>query len=407
MSIKIVFSKKSSLIKRVLTLQMTGLLCLTTLGIAQSQPTNLKQTNLIETSYIDSKDELEDYILDTGDGLSINFSNVPEFSGRFTIDEQGEIFLKRLKLTYVRGLTIKELTKILETRYKEFLINPEIFIRISKYKPIRVSIKGEVRKAGIIKFESIAALNFKTENQLGSGLINNDFSGNQSSNPNLIQSKTSENINTIQIKRSGDYITTISNAIKRAGGLTSYSNISKIEIIRDVPLGQGGGKKKAVIDLMPFIKGFNANVDIRLFDGDMILIPRLEQADSSIVPLSILSGITPDFIQVSVTGRIENPGKVKIPLEGSLSDAMNLTGPKKTLAGKIFLIRYNKDGTLTRKSINYAQNATPGSTKNPFLIEGDLITVKNSMLGKSTGVMQAITEPFVGIYATKELIQSF
>ena len=407
MSIKIVFSKKSTLIKRVLTLQMTGLLCLTTLGIAQSQPTNLKQTNLIETSYIDSKDELEDYILDTGDDLSINFSNVPEFSGRFTIDEQGEIFLKRLKLTYVRGLTIKELTKTLETRYKEFLINPEIFIRISKYKPIRVLIKGEVRKAGIIKFESIAALNFNTENQSDSGLINNNFFGTQSSNPNLIQSKTSENINTIQVKRSGDYITTITNAIKRAGGLTSYSNISKIEIIRDVPLGQGGGKKKAVIDLMPFLKGFNANVDIRLFDGDMILIPRLEQADSSIVPLSILSGITPDFIQVNVTGRIENPGEVKIPLEGSLSDAMNLSGPKLPLAGQIFLIRYNKDGKLTRRSINYSSRSSPGSSKNPYLLAGDIITVKNSIMGRSAGIIKAFTEPFIGIYASKELIQSF
>ena len=39
--------------------------------------------------------------------------------------------------------------------------------------------------------------------------------------------------------------------------------------------------------------------------------------------------------------------------------------------------------------------------------EGDLISVKNSFLGKSTGVIREITAPFVGIYSTKEIIESF
>ena len=38
---------------------------------------------------------------------------------------------------------------------------------------------------------------------------------------------------------------------------------------------------------------------------------------------------------------------------------------------------------------------------------GDLITVKNSLFGRSAGTIKAITEPFIGIYATKELIESF
>ncbi len=85
---------------------------------------------------------------------------------------------------------------------------------------------------------------------------------------------------------------------------------------------------------------------------------------------------------------------------------MNLTGPRKPLSGKIYLIRYNQDGTLLRKYISYSSSATPGSRKNPFLLAGDLITVKNSFVGRTYGTLKAITEPFVGIYATKEVFET-
>ena len=85
---------------------------------------------------------------------------------------------------------------------------------------------------------------------------------------------------------------------------------------------------------------------------------------------------------------------------------MNLTGPRKPLAGKVFLIRYNQDGTLLRKNIKYSSNASPGSRQNPYLVSGDLITIKNSILGRASGTISAITQPIVGIYSTKELYET-
>ena len=79
-------------------------------------------------------------------------SMMSSMSGFFMIDEQGQIFLKRIKNTYVRGLTIKELTRLLEKRYEEFLLNPEIYIKMTRYKNVRASISGEVREPGLYKF---------------------------------------------------------------------------------------------------------------------------------------------------------------------------------------------------------------------------------------------------------------
>ena len=98
---------------------------------------------------------------------------------------------------------------------------------------------------------------------------------------------------------------------------------------------------------------------------------------------------------------------MKLPLEATLSDAIDLTGPVKPLSGKIVLIRYEKDGTVLKKNIAYSAKAKRGSKRNPYLKDNDLISVKNSIFGKTTGLLSEVTAPFVGIYSTKELINGF
>ena len=136
-----------------------------------------------------------------------------------------------------------------------------------------------------------------------------------------------------------------------------------------------------------------------------MFFPKLSKNNPNQIPKSILSGISPKFISVNLFGRVENPGVVKLPLEAVLSDAIDISGPIKPLSGKIILIRYEKDGKVIKKNISYSASAKRGSKRNPYLKEADLISVKNSILGKTTGIIGEITAPFVGIYQVKELIE--
>ena len=440
-------------------------------------------------SYLNPRNDLRNYTLDEGDTLAIKFLNTPELNVNQTIDQEGEIYLSRLKSTYIKGLNIYQLKNLLEEKYKEFLIDPEIEIRISgfrfmgsgiysinnegelmlpllketyvrglttneisnllskkylnseyisseveiriaNFKPQRILINGEIRNPGIYKFagyssgEFLAVENIKddtsqkgemendTEDSISKEIDGDNMTKGQlnrrESNASLNQ--ISQNNNTrqsFQIKRPSENFTTISNAIRKAGGITSKTDLSRIEIIRDIPIGKGGGKQRAVVDFTSFLNESDPTNDIRLFDGDRIFLPKLATASSDIIPKSILSGLSPRFITVDIFGRVENPGTVKLPLEASLSDAINLTGPIRPLSGKIVLIRYNKDGTILNKNISYSARAKKGSKRNPFVKQGDLISVKNSLLGKSTGIIREFTAPFIGIYSTKEIIESF
>ena len=440
-------------------------------------------------SYLNPRNDLRNYKLDEGDTLAIKFLKTPELNVNQTIDQEGEIYLSRLKSTYIKGLNIYQLKNLLEEKYKEFLIDPEIEIRISgfrfmgsgiysinnegelmlpllketyvrglttneisnllskkylnseyisseveiriaNFKPQRILITGEIRNPGIYKFagyssgEFLAVENIKddtsqkgemendTEDSISKEIDGDNMTKGQlnrrESNASLNQiSQNNNNRQSFQIKRPSENFTTISNAIRKAGGITSKTDLSRIEIIRDIPIGKGGGKQRAVVDFTYFLNESDPTNDIRLFDGDRIFLPKLATASSDIIPKSILSGLSPRFITVDIFGRVENPGTVKLPLEAALSDAINLTGPIRPLSGKIVLIRYNKDGTILNKNISYSARAKKGSKRNPFVKQGDLISVKNSLLGKSTGIIREFTAPFIGIYSTKEIIESF
>ncbi len=457
----------------------------------ENKPGGLKEKNVNlrdpnNVSYLNPKTNLDNYLLDENDSIFINFLKTPELNTTVTVDKEGEVNLPRIKTTYIRGLTIDQLSNLLESRYKEFLIDPEIEIEISKFKfissgvyqvdlegemflpliretfvrgltpielsnllekrysefgisakttvkvarfkPIRVLVDGEIRSPGIYEFPGYTVGDFIStidevdenervnekgnqntflENEIKKTSINEfniDLDEEVTPTNNNIDGQVNNANNNFEVKRPINKITTISNAILKAGGITSRTDLSRIQIIRDLPIGSGGGKKRAFIDFSSYINDSDTSNDIRLFDGDRIFFSRLSEASKDQIPKSILSGLSPKFISVNVNGRIENRGNVLLPLEATLSDAINLSGPIKPLSGKIVLIRYNKDGTVLKKDISYAANAKRGTERNPFVLDGDLITVKNSVLGKSTGIIKEITAPFIGIYSTLELI---
>jgi len=366
---------------------------------------NNNKNNQIEIEYLESRNELEDYIIDTGDSISLKFFPADELSGVFSVNEEGELLLPRLDETYVRGLTTSELKSLLEKRYSEFLIEPEIKVRIEVFKRIRVLARGELRNPGFLKFPAYQSGSFITlDNKDTPKLdLSQEFSNAQSEIGQNTKLNNQYSGNLI-VKRSSEDLTTISDVLRKAGGITSKTDLSRIEIIRDVPIGKGGGKKRAIIDFSAYLNESDATNDIRIFDGDSLFFPKLSKADPNQIPKSILSGISPRFISVNLFGRVETPGIVKLPLESTLSDAIDVSGPIKPLSGKIVLIRYEKDGKVIKKNISYSASAKRGSKRNPYLKEDDLVSVKNSILGKSTGVIKEFTAPFVGIYSTKQLI---
>ena len=155
-------------------------------------------------------------------------------------------------------------------------------------------------------------------------------------------------------------------AIKFSGGITSYSDLTKIEIIRRNTISNGGGKIKAKIDFLEFINYGDDKNNVRLYDGDIIKIPKSNVELTKQLSKAIKTNLSPQFINVLVAGRVEQPGKLTLNRSNTLTDAIEITGGIKVVSGPIFFYRYSAEGLIDKRRFRYKANSKRGSYKKSY-----------------------------------------
>ena len=127
--------------------------------------------NYPKASYLRRIPDNNFYILDTGDTISIKVSEeAPELDQLITIDGAGTVILSRLKKIYISGLTIGELTNILNKEYSKYVLKPDIKIEVMQYRPIQIYVDGEVENPGLHVLKGSSSpltdsVKFSNENQ--------------------------------------------------------------------------------------------------------------------------------------------------------------------------------------------------------------------------------------------------
>ena len=135
------------------------------------------------------------------------------------------------------------------------------------------------------------------------------------------------------------------------GGLTIYSDLKNIEIVRENSISNGGGKIKAEVNLLKFINSNDFSQDLRIYDGDAIIVNKNLTPIPEQISKAIKSNINPKFIEIVIAGRVEAPGVFKISKSSTMLDALQLSGGTKFLKGPITFLRYNNDGTLDKENL--------------------------------------------------------
>ena len=100
----------------------------------------------------------EKYILGPGDLLRIEWLDLPELSGNFRIGPDGTLYLPRIRALQAEGHTIEELSSLLNKRFRQYIRQPEIFISLQLYRPVRVYVGGEVARPGYYTIQGAGAV---------------------------------------------------------------------------------------------------------------------------------------------------------------------------------------------------------------------------------------------------------
>ena len=334
------------------------------------------------TEYLDNVPSNNFYILGPGDSLFLKVTEKSSLlDSNFTIDGEGVALLPRLENVYLSGLTIGELTEILNKAYKKFVIQPEVKISITSYRPVKVIIEGEVVNPGVYNLAgSGSPLNLIDElkSQTGPTIKDNK------------DSKISDNI----------FFPSLVDIIRTSGGLTENADLTKIKVVRSNPISKGGGRIKTTVNLMQTLNGFDPSQNLRILDGDNIIIGYSEEPIVAQLRKTIKANLNPKFINVFVGGRVEDSGLIKINNSAVLTDAIYLAGGTKVLKGPVRFLRYNSDGSIDNRVFSFKRRAKRGSYKNPYLREGDVVMVGKSKLNLTNEILSENTAPIQGIVST-------
>ena len=142
---------------------------------------------------------------------------------------------------------------------------------------------------------------------------------------------------------------------------------------------------------------------VRDCSGELSVAYIASQLTDSKQPRAGQSNLSPQFMKVFVTGRVNVPGGVIIPQGSSLNQAISLAGGTRFLKGRVEFVRFNREGTIDRRIFAYNPGAAADAPNNPVLAAGDLIRVNDSILSGGVNVLNELTGPFVGLYSVYSL----
>jgi polysaccharide export outer membrane protein len=344
-----------------------------------------------------AKVSYDTYLLGPGDTLQIELLDVPEFSGTYSIGPDGTLYLPRLRALYVEGLTVEELRYFLTQQFKAFVRAPEIYIRPVGYRPVRIFVGGEVKRPG---FYTLSGVQSPELDQPGQNAAEATLGAAEASTRQLQRNSVSPG-GTL----STTLFPTLFDAIRTAQGVTPYSDLSQVSVTRKQPISAGGGKVRADLNFLSLITQGNESQNIRLFDGDVVNVTRSPIVLREQLLKAGQTNLSPQFIQVFVSGRVKTAGPTTLPQGSSLNQAIVSAGGLKLLHGKVEFVRFTREGELDRRQFKYDPNAPLDAPNNPVLMAGDIIRINDSALSGSVELLNEFGGPFVGIYSVYSIFK--
>jgi polysaccharide export outer membrane protein len=364
---------------------------------AQPLPTKAPSASALQRSRV----VYDAYILGPGDSLQVELLDIPELSGTFSIGPDGTMYLPRLRALYVEGLTVEELRYFLTQQFKAYVKNPQLYVRPVGYRPIRIYVGGEVRRPGYYTLSGSQQLTNLSEQAESSQL--QAGTATETQRPGLNQMPGGGlgpgNVGGSGLSTFGALFPTVFDAIRTAQGITPFSDLAQVQVTRRQAMSAGGGRIRTNLNFLTLITEGNESQNIRLFDGDVVSVGKSPVVLREQLLKAGQTNLSPQFIQVFVSGRVVNPGGVTLPQGSSLNQALSLAGGTKLLKGKVEFVRFTREGEVDRRVFSYSPNAANATYTNPILMSGDIVRVQDSALSAGVGVLGEVTAPLLGIYS--------
>lgn len=314
----------------------------------------------------------EAYVLGPSDRIQVDIFNVPEFSGPengvHEVLVDGTVTIPMIGIVDVQGMTLEQTQQLLSMRYAALLTRPpQLTVTLLSSRPLRIAVAGEVNRPGTYAAELTT--------QAGGG------------------SPTT-----------GRLWPTLTQVIQQAGGITQQANIQSIEIRRPQ---RNGSDAVMVANLWDLIRNGDINQDVRLRDGDTVVVPTAQEPSPAELGEISTANFSPSEIPVQVVGEVVQPGRVSVPTNTTLNQAILAAGGFKNSrasTSSVELVRLNLDGSVERRTLKVDLSVPANNENNPVLRPNDVVMVNRNAIATAGDALGVFLSPLTAVTAVFRLL---
>ncbi|HEY9811488.1 MAG TPA: SLBB domain-containing protein, partial [Halomicronema sp.] len=194
---------------------------------------------------------------------------------------------------------------------------------------------------------------------------------------------------TIELRNGG--LPTVSRAIQLAGGIRVDADLRNVQIRRAT---KTAGLQIFNVNLWELLQTGDPAQDTLVQNGDTIVVSTATDLSPAEVSFLGQSSLSPSVVLVTVVGEVNRPGPVQVPANTSLNQAILAAGgiiQSRAKTDSIDLIRLNRDGTVSRRTLSLDLGESLNEQTNPIVSNNDVIFVKSS---RSASLVDALNLGF-------------
>ena len=297
------------------------------------------------------------YHLGPGDTIFVSVQRYPDLSFEATLDLQGNIIVPIQGAVPFEGLTLAEAADRLRLIYNQYVVIRDlrdVSITLVAQRGVEVTILGAVQRPGFYPLTDPS----------------------------------------------------VATALLTAGGATRTSDLRAIQVQRQLRRGDSITEETVNVDLFTPLKEGSPLPDVRLEDGDVVVIPeldpsQLDEYDRYLVARSTLAQPIINVRFLNYAGGRAGIGTLNLNNGSTFIDAVSLLGvnPDTANLGDVALIRYDPEtGRAVTVSLD-AKSAIQGDiTQNPPLEDSDIVVVGRNLIGRVSFALRTISQPFRDVF---------
>lgn len=356
------------------------------------------------------------YRLGPGDFITVTVQRFPDLSFQALINPEGNITAPLLGTVSLQGLTLQAAQDKIRLLLNRYVIDPVIVLSLTGQRP-DLSFQAQIDPEGNIVVPQVGTVSLKglslEEAQekirlsLSSVMVEPMFA------VSLISPRPVQVTITGEVFRPGIYPVSsatprIADALLSAGGSTMTADLRQVQVRRKL---MDGSVISQNLDLYTALQNGGSQPNLRLQDGDAIVVPRREigTEDGYDRTLVARSSLAVPQIRVRVLNYAAGGIVVQaLPNGSTFVDALGGINLDAANLRDIALVRFDPErGRAVTQKLDAKRALSGDATQNVALQDNDVIVVGRNLITRITNLFSTITRPFFDVQSFIRFFEFF